>query len=192
MTDDYQRRYEEHRKRKAETIAMEPKPLTQRNPQRRSIRVFENKPIPKEALDWILESARYAPQSCNRQALTLKVAEGTKVGNLVAGGEGWLGATPLVVLLFADLAAYKSPIEVGFMPWLDAGVMLTTIAYAAHTADLGACIVNPHIRPPYRDAFAAAFNPEGRLFCGAVALGYAAVVPECPEKKPMEELVEWL
>ena len=184
MIDDYQRRYEEHRKRKAEGIVQ--------GPQRRSVRVFTCREIRKESLDWILESARQAPQSCNRQALTLKVARGAQVHNILAGGEGWLGAAPLVMLVFADLVAYKSPIEVDFMPWLDAGVILTTIAYAAHTAGLGACIVNPHICPESRKAFAAAFNPEGRLFCGAVALGYAAVTPECLEKKPMEELVEWL
>jgi len=192
VTDDYQRRYEEHRKRKAEAIKQRPRRLTERNPQRRSIRVFEDRDLPKESLDGIVESARYAPQSCNRQAMTLKVVRGTQVHNLLAGGEGWLGNARLVILVFADLAAYKSPIEVDFMPWLDAGVMLTTIAYAAHTAGLGACIVNPSIRLENVEGFAEKFNPEGRLFCGAVALGYAAVIPECPEKKPMEELVEWL
>ena len=78
------------------------------------------------------------------------------------------------------------------MPWLDAGVLMASIVYAATFCGVESCIVNPHIRYDDREAFEAKFNLEFRLFCGAVALGYAAVIPECPEKKPMEELVEWL
>ena len=69
---------------------------------------------------------------------------------------------------------------------------MASIVYAATDIGVSTCIVNPHIRPESVEAFTGAFNPEGRLFCGAVALGYAAFIPKCPEKKSMEELVEWL
>ena len=105
---------------------------------------------------------------------------------------GWLEAVPTIILVFADMEAYRSPIERDFMPWLDAGVALATIVYAAADYGLGSCIVNPHIRGENAADFDARFNAQGYLFCGGVALGYAAVTPECPEKKPIQELVTWL
>ena len=180
MTDDYQRRYLDHRRRKAEMLK-----------QRRSIRAFDGREVPREALERIFGMARVAPQSCNRQAFRVKVFRGPQVHNLLAGGEGWLGSAPVVVLIFADMVAYKSPVEIAFMPWLDAGVILATIVYAATEEGIASCIVNPHIRPASIPPFQRAFNPDGHLFCGAVALGYAAIDPETPEKKPLAELVEW-
>ena len=99
---------------------------------------------------------------------------------------------PTVILIFADMQAYRSPVERDFMPWLDAGVALATIVYAATEKGVASCIVNPHIRGMDSEDFDADFDREGHLFCGAVALGYPAIIPDCPEKKPMEELVQWL
>jgi nitroreductase len=98
---------------------------------------------------------------------------------------------PLVILVFADMEAYRSPAEVAFMPYLDAGIFLATICYGAHTHGLGSCIVNPHIRPQHRSVFGEQCNPNGHLFCGAVALGYPGQQPECPPKVTTEEFVTW-
>ena len=205
MSDAYQKRYLAHRERKAEMIAANPESLPKLPAasaeglldvlvlafDRRSVRRFYDLPLPKHLIEAICKVVRQAPQSCNRQALKLKIVPGNSVNDLLAGGEGWLGHAPTVILIFADMAAYKSPIERDFMPWLDAGVAMATITYAATAACLASCIINPHVRPGNVDAFNAAFNKEDRLFCGAVALGYPLTIPEMPEKKPMEELVEW-
>lgn len=206
VIDTYQRRYLEHRERKAEQLAAAPTEVPMKGCElrtdymwrcpawdgRRSVRVFRSCPIYPGTWSKLVPAVRNAPQSCNRQALRIKVVKGSQVGDLLAGGEGWLGGAPTVMLIFADMAAYKSPVEREFMPRLDAGVMLATIVYVATADGLGSCIVNPHIRPEHRETFDERFNAEGRLFCGAVALGYAAIIPEAPEKKPMAELVEWV
>ena len=196
--DAYQGRYLRHKERKAQGIAQDGRPPTERNPERRSVRVFASTPVPRHILNAIFAGARQAPQSCNRQAITLRIFDCVASMNnisalerLLAGGSGWLGRAPVVVLLFADMAAYKSPAEVAFMPWLDAGVMMATLVGAAHELGVATCIVNPHVRPELELDFRAGFNHEGRLFCGAVAIGYPAITPAAPEKKPLEELVEW-
>lgn len=199
MTDAYQRRYEDHRRRKEELLTEVGERLAWGDDLdvklihvRRSVRVFTSVPLAPSAWEMICAAAQDAPQSCNRQALKLKVVTGTVVGELLAGGEGWLSGAPTVVLIFADMGAYKSPVERDYMPRLDAGVMMMAIVQAATVCGVGSCIVNPHIRQSSVNAFTEAFNLECRLFCGAVALGYAAIIPDCPEKKPLEELVEWL
>lgn len=202
MTDPYQERYLEHRASKHAMLACQDTAEDLSGPghpdvfcmmrSRRSVRRFSSAVVSESVLLDILQVARLAPTSCNRQALVIKVARGPQIHNLLAGGEGWLGAAPVVLLVFADFYAYKSVVEKSFMPWLDSGVMLATLAYAGAAAGLGCCIVNPHIRAESHLAFSKAFNPEYRLFCGAVALGYPSIAPEMPEKKPLADLVEWL
>jgi len=191
VSDPYQARYLEHLQRKAAMIASDSVPTeTSLTDQRRSIRVFQDRPVPELLLHEIFEAVRAAPQSCNRQALTLSVVPGSEVGGWLLGGRGWAEKAPVIVLVFADLAAYKSPYAATHMPWVDAGVALGTIVYAAFACGLGSCIISFRVDPEAEVGFRALFNPHGRLFCGAVALGYSGITPDMPEKKPLSELVE--
>ena len=201
MTDIYQERYLKHRERKATMINGPNKAhsvASSKFPQqylaamafRRSIRVFREEQVPKHILSQIFRIALLAPQSCNRQAITLQVMPGSKAGQYLKGGQGWAVKAPHIVLLFADLAAYKAPGEIAFMPWLDAGVMLAALTYAATACGVASCIINPSLREEYATEFQSRMNPRGRLFCGAMALGYAAIDAPMPDKKSLEEFVE--
>ncbi|HUW11511.1 MAG TPA: nitroreductase family protein, partial [Anaerolineae bacterium] len=87
MSDPYQARYLAHLKRKAAMIATESVPTeASLMEERRSIRVFQDRPVPRALLEGILEAVRVAPQSCNRQALTLSVVPGHEVGEWLLGG----------------------------------------------------------------------------------------------------------
>lgn len=68
------------------------------------------------------------------------------------------------------MEAYKSPAEVDFMPYLDAGFIGMNVYYSATALGLGCCFVNPNIREENRKEFNSIFNKEYR-FCGAIALG---------------------
>jgi len=107
---------------------------------------------------------------------------------LLVGGSDWLFNASIILLLFADMRAYKSPAEIDFMPWLDAGFVAENVYLAAEALGLGCCYVNPNIREQNIASFNETFNPLGFRFCGALALGHYDVRgPESP-KRPIEDI----
>jgi len=188
VTDTYQERYLAH---------IERKQRTQRRPDearsfwdvlacRHSQRTFDERLIGADELERVYEAVRLAPSSCNRQAIvvqpvfaeTLAVLEA-----LLVGGRRWMDKASVGLLLFADMRAYKSPSEVDFMPYLDAGFVAQNVYLAAEALGIGACFVNPNIREENRAAFEERFNPAGLRFCGAMALGrYDLRTPEAPKR----------
>jgi len=185
MPDIYQQRYLEHRERKKKfqteinkTIySLKGKDLVFRViKNRRSQRTFNKKPITKTEIRLLMESARFAPSSCNRQAIYIKILN--EIEDLLVGGKGWINNGNKIFLIFADMKAYKSPNEVDFMPYLDAGVVIENIYLMAEVLGIGVCFVNPNIKEKIR--FNNLYNKENNRFCGAMVVGHynqKAVVP---------------
>jgi len=188
MTDIYQERYLAHQARKRRAIGLreEVRSLWDVMASRRSQRVFDGRPLGSGVLGRIYEAVRLAPSSCNRQAIVVRTIfpPGNEVlEQLLVGGRGWLQGAWAVLLLFADMRAYKSPAEVDFMPYLDAGFVAQNVYLAAEALGVGACYVNPNVREEDRAAFDEQFNPRGLRFCGAMALGrYDVRAPESPKR----------
>lgn len=190
--------YLEHQGRKLSQIApLKRNPVPQKRDfvsvleERRSERVFISRRVESDLIDLLLRHAVHAPSSCNRQAISVRVIrediQKRDLDNYLVGGKGWLGDAPVILLLYADMVAYKSPDERPYMPYLDAGVMAATLMLAAKYLGLGTCYVNPNIREQNRGPFNVIFTPrDSLLFCGAVALGYYNVKAERP---PVRETV---
>jgi len=192
MIDPYQERYLEHQYRKQRTITGVTNPVLAVLRSRRSQRMFNDQELSDDELHGIYEAIRLAPSSCNRQAILIKpVADSVDraaLARLLVGGRGWVDGAAVVLLLFADLLAYKAPGEAEYMPYLDAGFVGENAYLAAEAAGLGACYVNPNIREKDRAEFDKIFNPRGLLFCGAMALGkYDVRAPE-PPKRALEDI----
>lgn len=190
--DVYQQRYLDHIARKRNSL--EPGLRELREPSfwdvlrsRRSQRTFLRLPIERDALERIYQAVRLAPSSCNRQAILVKEVTAypdlVEIENLLVGGEGWLSGAPVVLLLFADNRAYKSPVETHYMPWLDAGFVAESVYLAAEALGIGCCYVNPHIKGKDVALVDERYNPRRLRFCGAIALGYYDVRgPESPKR----------
>lgn len=167
MDDPYQLRYLEHQARKAEVL----RDLMQRC---HSDRVFASQEVNDETLERVLQAAKTAPSSCDRQAVQLSVIrerdDRARLGGVLVGGVGWIHRAPVVVLLHCDPAAYKAPGELSFMPFLDVGFVADRLLLAAEVEGLKHCFVNPSIRQPDLEFFQRSFNVE--LLGGAVALGW--------------------
>lgn len=202
--DIYQKRYLAHQKRKAESLAgkegvencvVEDDVLSVIRA-RVSQRIFNNKPIIPENMVKIYESICLAPSSCNRQAILIKMivvdTDKQRLDNLLVGGKDWLAGARVILLLFADMAAYKSPAEIEFMPYLDAGIVIENVYLAATALGIGVCYVNPNIQKEDKTAFAQRFNPRGLRFCGALALGLYDVRAARVSKRRVEEIFYWL
>lgn len=187
MTDKYQQRYLSHQRRKKKqlTVGERGKPVDYGAEQqinhtllltnRRSQRTFTREEIPSDILTDILESATYAPSSCNRHGIELlPIREQDKkelLSGLLVGGVGWIHRADTIVLLMANPDAYKSPYEKDFMHYCDAGFTAMNIWLKAESLNVGAAYVNPNIREENQVTFSQHFE-DGNIFCGAMVLGY--------------------
>lgn len=191
--DVYQARYLEHQSRKRRFIinaSWASGAFFGMLQTRRSQRIFNGAKLTEIELDQIYEAIWLAPSSCNRQAILVKPVEKeeekAELDNLLVGGKDWLKNAQIVLLLFADMLAYKSPVEGGFMPYLDAGFVGENVYLAAEALGIGGCYVNPSVREENRARFDEQFNPRRLLFCGAMALGKYTVKALEPPKRKLE------
>lgn len=138
---------------------------------RRSHRIFRGESINKITLEMILAKGELAPSSCNRNAVFVLTANASKVGDLLVGGKGWAKNADKILLYFADMSAYKSPNEVMFMPYLDAGVKVMQTSLVCESLGVRNCIVNPNIRAEDKLKFNKLFNQDGYKFCVALVIG---------------------
>ena len=185
--DIYQERYLAHQKRKKAILEgkHEKATITQLGwdgnfrevvNSRKSQRTFSDEVISNYEWIFIRDCLSRTPSSCNRQAVKIMVIEnaGGKfwIEKYLVGGVNWISKADKILLLFADMTAYKNQAEVSFMPYLDAGFIGMTAYYAAESIGAGCCFVNPNIREENKESFNGMFNQKGFLFCGAIALGY--------------------
>lgn len=186
--DIYQERYESHQKRKKEMLASNYGEAKFRRYNRKervlffdilenrcSQRIFNKEEITDEELKIMTEAINLSPSSCNRKGIYIKkiTERGDKetLGGLMVGGTGWMHRANIILLLIADMKAYKNPDEKHFMPYLDAGVIIQTAYIASEVLNIGCCFVNPNVREKNREFFKKRFDIKEELFCGAIALG---------------------
>jgi len=141
---------------------------------RRSQRVFNKDPLTSVEIFKLYGAANLAPSSCNRRGVSIVLVRDDKLKKGIAeslvGGMGWIDTADCILLLLADMVAYKSPAEVDYMPYLDAGVISQNILLMAESLGIGACFVNPNLLKDKKGDFN--IFTSGRRFCGAIALGH--------------------
>lgn len=181
--DEFQSRYLAHQTHKGgkrdELIAL----VKERHSNRR----FDDKQVEQHILDKILDTLRHCPSSCDRFGVRVKVVQDRDdkavLNGLMVGATGWIYRVPTVLLLVADPEAYKggdNGDEVNYNSYLDAGVMAQTAMLTATSVGLHTAFVNPQIRKQDREYFYKRFDIDGKLLCGAIAIGY-------PHPDPIEK-----
>ncbi|MCJ7826702.1 MAG: nitroreductase family protein, partial [Demequinaceae bacterium] len=80
---------------------------------RRSVRWFQDKPVPRELIDKALTVARQSPSACNRLPYEFLVFDDTemvaKVAGIPFGASGYSHQIPTVIVIKGDLSSYFSP-----------------------------------------------------------------------------------
>ena len=165
--DTYQKKYLQHQKSKKESLMKAIK-------YRHADRVFIDKPVEENIIGNIIDSAAYAPSSCNRKGVSLNFIKfrdnKALLGGLLVGGVGWVHRADTIILLVADKNCYKENLD--YMPYLDAGFMAQNIWLTCTSLGVGCCFVNPNIREENQFILYKRFIKEHELLCGALALGY--------------------
>lgn len=200
--DEFQTRYLDHQDRKTKSLEdfkgnekikyslIEQTAFKEIMMNRRSQRKFNDEPTTFEDFIWILTSIQTAPSSCNRQAIYIKLANSDEIEKFLVGGKKWIDKADKVLLLFASREAYKNPVEVDYMPYLDAGMCAENIYLMCEALGLGACFVNPNIREENLDEFDNIYKTGADVFCGAIAIGNYDKKAKVPPLREANEVLK--
>lgn len=177
---------------------------------RRSVRAYQDRPVPMAVLERILEAAQWAPSGSNRQDTELIVL--TRSEDLERINQAVRQAYlryPLDEETYPAIAAgcraaraedycftFHAPalvIAVGRRDnqnaMADGACMLENLMLAAHSLGVGSCYVNQPRWMGEQAALRQILSKMGvdnsQIICGAVVLGYAAGdAPSAPARKP--------
>lgn len=162
---------------------------------RRTIRLFEQRPIPKDILIKILEAARLAPSAMNKQPLEYIVVTKPENREKLFKSLAWAGyvqqkRTPpegkRPVAYIIVLARDK---ELNLRNISDASAAMENMILAAWNEGIGSC----WICSVQRDTVKRDFNiPDGYVVYGVLALGYPGERPVIEEAKDSESTVYWV
>lgn len=172
--------------------------------QHHSVRSYQDKPIPAEVLDAILDTAWKSPTSINGQQVSLVVvqdAERRRKIAEIAGGQAWIAQAPVFITLVADF--YKTRLGVekagaeqvihhsveGFaVGAIDVGIALGNLMTAARSAGLGVVPIGGIRRDP-QAMIALLGLPELTFPLAGVVLGYIDRDSEIKPRLPRTSFV---
>ena len=151
---------------------------------RRSIRIYEDKPVPKELICQVIEAGTFAPSASNKQLWYFIVIDDDLVKEQLFN----LGATHILLspssifILYADHDPnwkYHDDIE-------SASACIQNMLLKAFEIGLGTCWVN-HL--PIQDKIKRVLNiPEYFKVIAQINIGYPKKIPRTPKRK--KELVQ--
>ena len=155
---------------------------------RRSIRNYQDKPVPPELLNQILDAGLYAPSGMGKQSSVIVAVQDPETVKLldqmnaeIMGRERPYYGAPVILLVFGDTER-NTFVE-------DASCMLQNLMLAAHSLGLATCWIHRE-REMFASKRGKALMKQWGLsetLCGVggLALGYAA--GEIPEAAPRRE-----
>ena len=159
---------------------------------RRTIRSFEDREVPKEVIERILEVARWSPSGSNAQEWRFVVVTDKKLLKaLRMFSPGWLGEAPVVIAVCADREwAYKVAGKLGRdrMYLIDSGIVIQSIVLLAHALGLGTNIIASFSPEAIRELLNI---PDSWDVVALIAMGYPKEVPKAPPRLPLDKLVIW-
>jgi len=119
--------------------------------QRRSVRWFEQKQVPRELIDKALLVGRQSPTACNRLPYEFRVFDDPelvkKVANIPFGTGGYSHQIPTIVVVVGKLSSYFSPRDRHAI-YVDSSLAAMSFMFALETLGLSSSVVNwPDFEP---------------------------------------------
>ena len=164
---------------------------------RRSVRKYEDRDVPAEAVETVLEAVRWAPSWANTQCWEVVVVRDRAVkeqlqatlppkGNPAAGA---MVQAPVVLVLCAKLKSsgyYKGEATTKFGDWFmfDLGLACQNICLTAHTLGLGTVVVGLFDHDQAKSVLKV---PEGYELVALIPVGYPAKTPSAPNRREVAE-----
>lgn len=153
--------------------------------ERRSVRRFLQKPIPKEVLEEIIDCGRLAPTANNFQPWVFVVVTQEDTKNKISQLATWGKFIKDAACCVAVFCEKDNPFHLE-----DGSAATENIILAAKAHDIDSCWVAGYKRP-YSEEVRKLLNvPEKYELISLVALGYSQEHPN-PAKKPLSEVLKW-
>jgi len=166
--------------------------------ERRSIRKYEEKEVPEDVLNSLLEAVRWSPSWANTQCWELIVVkdkalkEGLK--DVIFPKNPATNAITQAPVLFAlcgklkSSGFYKDIVTTKFGDWFmfDLGIFTQTLCLAAQSLGLGTVVVGLF---DHDKAKRVVKVPEGYELVALIPLGYPAKISSAPNRREAREFV---
>ena len=157
---------------------------------RRTVRYWKKKSVPREIIRRLIEAATYAPTAFNRMEWRFYVAE-TPVDSMETGdasNASMFAKAPVRIFVAADERLFFEK----YSGAMDTGFALQNLIPAAHALGLGTCLiyqgefVDPELMEKYYN-----IPTYMKVYC-AVTIGYPDENPETPARMEVDEVTEFL
>jgi nitroreductase len=166
---------------------------------RRSVRKYQEKEIPEDALNRILESVRWSPSWHNTQCWEVVVArdqglkeklQGTLIKNPATKA---MVQAPVVLAICGKLKSsgyYDNQAMTKFGEWFmfDLGIATQNICLAAYDLGLGTVIVGQFEHDKAKEILGV---PEGYEILSMIPVGYPAKDSQPPKRREIAEFVHY-
>ncbi len=167
--------------------------------ERRSVRKYEPRPVPPEALDAVLEAVRWAPSWANTQCWEIVVVRDAERKRLLQEtlpekgnpARAAMVEAPVVLALCGRLRRsgfYKDQAVTKFGDWMlfDLGIACQNLCLAAHAAGLGTVVVGLFDHDRARGILKV---PDDCELVALIPLGYPANIGSAPKRREIAEFV---
>jgi len=160
--------------------------------QRRSVRWFQQKPVPRELVDKALLVARQSPTACNRLPYEFRIFDDPgmvkEVAGIPFGSVGYSHQIPTVAVLVGRLNHYFSPRD-RHVIYVDSSLAAMSFMLALETLGLSSSVINwPDFEPLERRMQKKLGLAYDERVIMLIAIGYADAAGIIPysEKKSLE------
>lgn len=164
--------------------------------QRRSVRWFLPRPVPRELIEKAVAAAAQAPSACNRQPLFLRYFErpdeARRVAGIAMGTAGYAENVPALVVVLGDLSAFFDERD-RHLVYIDGALASMQLMLALETVGLASCPINwPDVEGLERRMARELRLPVYLRPVMLIALGYPDPAGGVPfsAKKPVSSLLK--
>ena len=162
---------------------------------RRSIRSYNDTPIPKDAMSRVLEATRISPSGHNRQFWKFYIVENQEKKKAIAkacADQMWIADAPAVIVAVGYHVPFSRGGYMGDMTFMmDVSIAFTQLILAARAEGLGTCWIGAFSN----DEVKVSMNlPEDENVVAVTPIGYPdkGVFSENTNRKPLDEITEWV
>lgn len=161
---------------------------------RRSVRRYEDRPIPRDTVLKLLEAAEAAPSAGNLRARTYVIVTGGEMAKtlaLAAFGQRQVETAPLLIVVCADVdrSSSKYGDRGSLYAIQDATASVMCLLLAAHDMGLGACWNGAFDDQIVREALGL---EEHVLPVAILSMGWPAELPSSPPRRDLKGQVKWI
>lgn len=144
--------------------------------QRRSVRWFLNKPVPRDLIDKAILAANQSPSACNRQPFEFRVFDDPEmvkqVVDLPMGTKGYGHSIPVMIVVVGNLDAYFDERDRHII-YIDGSLASMSLMLALETLGLSSCAINwpdIEVREKKMETFLGLETHQRPMMC--IGLGY--------------------